>query len=111
MTITVGDIYTAFPNFNPKDIITMLGSKDFDGKTVVPLSRIAALDNKNLSIFATQKEKDQFTNLLSEARRPEYIEAAGLQTNNKDNKKNGNSQAIPMNKSIFDIDAQKKLIT
>lgn len=41
MAITVGDIYTAFPTFKPKDMIELVGRKDFNGRTEVSLSKIA----------------------------------------------------------------------
>lgn len=59
MAITVGDIYTAFPTFNPKDMIALMGTKNFNGRSSVSLRNIANYKGgmaQELSIFVAQKE-------------------------------------------------------
>ena len=60
MAITVGDIYTAFPTFNPKDMIALVGKDNFNGRSQVSLSKIASYQGgmaQELSIFVAQKEE------------------------------------------------------
>ncbi len=106
MTITVGDIYTAFPTFNPKDMIALVGTENFNGRNSISLSKIAYYKGgmaQELSIFVAQKEGKTFTNMLSDSKREAVIEAGAIkQTGNNKDKKSIPSQ-IPMDKSIFDI--------
>ena len=106
MAITVGDIYTAFPTFNPKDMIALVGTENFNGRNSISLSKIANYKGgmaQELSIFVAQKEGKTFTNMLSDSKREAVIEAGAIkQTGNNKDKKSIPSQ-IPMDKSIFDI--------
>lgn len=113
MTITVGDIYGAFPSFRPEDMIKLCnGNKNLNGRTVVPLSNIASFGNPDLSIFAAKEEGETFTNLVSKGKRTQLNQAAGIVDNNQDKDKNSANQnvgqAIPMNTSIFDVSQKKK---
>ncbi len=112
MTITVGDIYSAFPTFSPEAMIKLCnGNKELNGRTVVPLANIAAFGNQELSIFAAEREGKNFTNLVSKEERPKLNKAAGIQdeqVSNQDNKTKSAQQAIPMDTSIFDVAANKK---
>lgn len=107
MTITVGDIYSAFPTFSPEAMIKLCnGNKELNGRTVVPLANIAAFGNQELSIFAAEREGKNFTNLVSKQERPKLNRAAGIKdTENPQtgNKNENNLNSIPMDKSIFDI--------
>lgn len=114
MTITVGAIYAAFPNFNPKDMIKLCnGNEDLNGRTVVPLANIAAFGDKNLSIFAAEKEGKTFTGLLAKNERAEINSAANVKNagpaQEKDNNVNS-GQGIPLDTSVFDIAANKKKV-
>lgn len=111
MSITVGDIYGAFPGFRPDDMIKLCnGNTNLNGRTVVSLSNIAAFGNEDLSIFATQREGKSFTNLLSKDKGIELNKAAGVQDQNKDKTLADNNapQSISMDTSVFDIAAKKK---
>lgn len=111
MTITVGAIYSAFPNFDPKDMIKLCnGNENLNGRTVVPLTNIASFGDKNLSIFAAELEGKNYTNLLAKNERIEINSAAKVKDTDtaQENEKNLNTDSsIPMNTSIFDV-AQKK---
>lgn len=113
MTITVGAIYSAFPTFNPKDMIKLCnGNENLNGRTVVPLANIAALGNKDLSVFAAKKEGKNYTNLLGKQEQASVNAAAGIKETGqtpKADKDSNNAQVIPMDKSVFDIaDPNKK---
>lgn len=115
MAITVGDIYTAFPTFNPKDMIALVGTENFNGRNSIPLSKIANYKGgmaQELSIFVAQKEGKTFTNMLSDSKREAVIEAGAIKQteNNKDKKQDKKSipSQIPMDKSVFDIKNTKK---
>ena len=60
MAITVGDIYTQFPGFNPKDMIALMnGRTDFDGSDTVSLSNIASY-NGGFVYFCCRKRRQKF---------------------------------------------------
>ena len=112
MTITVGAIYTAFPNFNPDDMIKLCnGNKDLNGRTVVPLANIAAFGDKNLSVFVAKKEGKTYTGMLPKNERAEINSAAKLKdaepVQEKDNNANSGRE-IPRDTSVFDIAAGHK---
>lgn len=101
MSITVEMVYKQFPGFKESDMKRLVGKSEFTDKDNITLARIAAFGDKNLSIFAAQKEGDKFTELLPEKNRVEMTKAADI-SDNKDSEKN-NAQTIPMDTSIFDI--------
>lgn len=106
MAITVGDIYTAFPAFKPKDMIDLVGKKDFNGRTQIKLSNIARYQGgmaQELSVFTAKKEGKAYTNMLSQTERQKVAEKADI--NLADNKTPEKSvpQNIPMDTSIFDV--------
>lgn len=109
MAITVGDIYTAFPTFNPKDMIDLVGTEDFNGRTQIKLSDIARYNGRmaqELSIFTAQKEGKNYTNLLSKAERANISEKADIKTDEnkpRDYAQHKGTGSLPMDISIFDI--------
>lgn len=109
MAITVGDIYTAFPTFKPKDMIDLMGTEKFNGRSEVSLSKIAHYKGgmaQELSIFTAKKEGKTFTNMLSQGERERISEQGKVKT---DETRSGNdtqkplSRQIPMDTSVFDI--------
>lgn len=105
MAITVGDIYTAFPTFKPKDMIDLVGREDFDGRTEVSLSKIAHYRGgmaQELSVFVAAKEGKPYTNMLSQTERQKVSEKANLAENTQPQKPI--PQNIPMDTSVFDIE-------
>ena len=112
MTITVGDIYTAFPSFKPEDMLKLCdGNKNLNGRTKVSLSNIAAFGNDELSVFVAKREGKTYTNLLSKDKRTELNQEAGIVDKNQDKTAASDSKqsarAIPMNTSVFDIAPKK----
>lgn len=108
MGITVGDIYTKFPQFPPEAMERLVGSKNFDGRTAINLSNLATYNGqyaKDLSVFVAQREGVDYTNLLSGSRKEETIKTAGVKDDSQNsfalNKPQGG--AIPMDTSVFDI--------
>lgn len=118
MGITVGDIYSAFPNFSREAMIKLMnGRKDFEGKDAVPLINIARYKgqfDKELSIFTAKEEGKSFISLVSdEHNRNELAKTANISLDNNYNKNNITETAvpqavIPMGTSVFDIAAQKR---
>lgn len=109
MTITVGDIYTAFPGFKPSDMIKLCnGNENLNGRTVVSLANIAAFGDKDLSVFVAKKEGKAYTGLLSKGESAEVSAAAGVNKNTGTQEASNNQSQIPMDTSVFDIAAQKK---
>ncbi len=109
MTITVGDIYTQFPGFNPKDMITLMnGRTDFDGSDTVPLANIAGYSGgyaRELSIFTAKQEGKSFTGMLHGEEGKKISAEAGIQddTHKSDKKARGIPSSIPMDTSVWDI--------
>ena len=110
MSITVGDIYTAFPAFKPKDMLKLVGKEEFNGRTVIPLERIAAYKNKDLSIFVAKEEKNSYTKLLGDDQTKVNKEAGIKEQPKNVTADNNNAQPIPMETSIFDIAQKEKYI-
>ena len=113
MAITVGDIYTKFPSFKQEDMVSLVGSKEFDGRTTINLSRLASYHGgyaKDLSIFVAGKEKEDYTRLLADGQRQKINNQLGI----KDDKDNGQAKnnalpsSIPKDVSVFDIQKQNK---
>lgn len=108
MAITVGDIYSQFPNFKQSDMIRLVGSEDFNGRTVVKLSNIASFGNRDLSIFVAKREGKNYTNMLGEKNRTEVNEVAGIKDETPKNEKSESKQdKIPMDLSIFNMKDEK----
>lgn len=109
MTITVGDIYTAFPTFKPKDMIDLMGTENFDGSSKVSLSKIAHYKGgmaQELSVFTAKKEGKAYTKMLSEPQRERVSEQGGIKPEKNTQNKSvpeRNPENIPMDTSIFDV--------
>ncbi len=114
MSITVGAIYKAFPNFNQTDMIKLMNGKtNFDGRSEVSLKNIAEYDGglaQELSIFTAKKEGKNYTEMLSETKLEVVRKAGVLNEDNNSKKKNDKPipTNIPMDKSIFDIRTEKE---
>lgn len=110
MAITVGAIYTQFPNFNPEDMIKLMnGRTDFSGNDEIPLSNIASYQgrySKDLSIFAAKSEGESFIKLVDKDNSAKIQKQAGINSDKAD-KNNQTEGIIPMDKSIFDIENEK----
>lgn len=103
--ITVGDIYTAFPTFKPKDMIDLMGTEKFNGQSQVSLNKIARYKGgmaNELAIFTAQREGKAYTNMLSQTERQKVSEKANLSENTQQQKTV--PQNIPMDTSVFDIE-------
>ncbi len=110
MAITVGDIYTQFPGFNPKDMIALMnGRTDFDGSDTVSLSNIASYNGgfaSELSIFVAGREGKSFTNLLPKNKRVSVNKEAGISekpNSNDKQSKPASAGSIPIDTSVWDI--------
>ena len=73
------------------------------------LSRLAALNDKGLSIFAAKKEGKTFINSIQDDNmRTQIAEAVHIKNEEKaQNNSNAVSSVIPMDKSIWDIERAK----
>ena len=109
MAITVGDIYTAFPTFKPKDMIDLMGTEDFNGNSVVSLNKITHYRGgmaQELSVFTAKKEGKAYTNMLSEPQRERISEQGGVRlAGNKPDTaaERRNAKIIPMDTSVFNL--------
>lgn len=107
MAITVGDIYAAFPNFKPEDMIKLCnGNENLNGRTQVSLANIAAFGDENLSIFAAKMEGKNYTNLLGEKARADVNAAIGINASEQRPQNEiaqNNTKSIPMDTSVFDL--------
>ena len=60
MAITVKDLFQYDPNFEPAKIRRLTGKTNYKKSDTVDLSRLAALNDKDLSVFAAKKEGKTF---------------------------------------------------
>lgn len=106
MSITVKDIYKKFPDFSYDKMKRLTGKSEFEENDTIQLSRIAALGDKNLSVFVAEKEGKSFVNTIqNDNMRTQIADASGIKT---DDAKNANIPAyIPMDKSVFDYQKQE----
>ena len=105
MTITVKDLFQYDSNFDQAKIRRLTGKKDYKKSDIIDLSRLAALNDKDLSIFVAKKEGKSFVNSIKDDNmRTKIADATGIKTENKQNNQSWNIPGnIPMNKSIFTI--------
>ena len=59
MSITVKDLFQYDPNFDNAKLQRLTGKKDYQKTDTINLSRLAGLNDKDLSIFAAKKEGSQ----------------------------------------------------
>lgn len=111
MSITVGDIYAAFPTFKTEDMIKLMnGRSDFNGSTKVSLANIASYDGgmaHELSIFAAKKEGKSFVSMLSDTKQENIQKSGILKDNNSQTDKWDRQNKIPMGTSIFNLNNAK----
>ena len=110
MSITVGDIYTAFPTFKPKDMIDLMGTEKFNGRSEVSLSKIAHYKGgmaKELSVFTAKKEGKSYTNMLSQTERQKVSEKAKINTGENKTQEKPVPKNISMDTSVFDLNKQQ----
>lgn len=112
MTITVKDLFQYDPNFEPAKIRRLTGKSNYKKSDIVDLSRLAALNDKDLSVFAAKKEGKTFLNSIQDDNmRTQITNAAHIKNEEKtqNNKNDKMSAGIPMDKSVFDIGKKKKV--
>ncbi len=108
MGITVKDLFQYDPNFDPVKIRRLTGKSNYKETDTVDLYRLAALNDKNLSIFAAKKDSGLVNYITDDSMRAQVAEAAHVknvknENVNKNKQKIYNINTIPMDKSIFDI--------
>lgn len=113
MSITVKDLFQYDPNFEQAKIIRLTGKKNYKKNDTVDLSRLAALNDKDLSIFAAKKEGKTFVNYINDDNmRTQIADAAHInyEENTQNNKNDTLSADIPKDKNIFDINKNKEKV-
>lgn len=60
MSITVKDLFQYDSNFDQAKIRRLTGKKDYKKSDIIDLSRLAALNDKDLSIFVAKKRRQIF---------------------------------------------------
>ena len=99
MAITVKDLFQYDANFDPVKIRRLTGKSNFSKNDIVDLSRLAALNDKNLSVFVAKKEGKSFINHIQDDNMKTAV--ADISLNQKKNSKVLSSNT-PIDKSIFD---------
>lgn len=98
MTITVKDLFLYDANFDSAKIKRLTGKANYKKTDTVNLSRLAALNDKDLSVFVAKKEGKLFLNSIqNDKMQTQLADAAGIKNGNG---KNAN-MPIPMDKSVF----------
>ncbi|CDE88840.1 unknown [Clostridium sp. CAG:729] len=106
MAITVRDLFQYDPNFDHAKIRRLTGKSNYKKTDNVDLSRLAALNDKGLSVFVAKKEGKSFINSIqNDNMKTQVADAAGIKdkTKNQNNEKGNVAANIPMDKSVFDI--------
>ena len=106
MSITVKDLFQYDPNFDKAKLQRLTGKKDYKKNDTVDLSRLAALNDKDLSIFAAKKEGKTFVNYINDDNmRIQIADAAhtNYEEKTQNNKNDKLNVDIPKDKSIFEI--------
>ncbi|MBP3924650.1 hypothetical protein J6E39_05350 [bacterium] len=103
MTITVKDLYRYDENFDWAKIQRLTGKSKPKKTDIVDLSRLAALNDKDLSVFVVRKEGKSFlNNIKDDGMRTQVADASGVKNEGQNNQKTNILPQIPMDKSIFD---------
>lgn len=101
MAITVKDLYQYNENFEWAKIQRLTGKNNPKKTDTVDLSRLAALNDKDLSVFVAEKEGKSFLNFVQDDNmKTQIADASGMNTGN--NKDTNIPACIPMDKSVFD---------
>ena len=108
MGITVKDLFQYDPNFDPAKIRRLTGKSNYKKTDSVDLSTLAALNDKDLSIFAAKKDRGVINYITDDGMRAQVADASHVKNvknekTNKNEQNNSNAGTIPMDKSIFDI--------
>ncbi len=107
MAITVKDLFQYDPNFDQAKIRRLTGKTNYKKSDTVDLSRLAALNDKDLSIFAAKKEGKTFLRAIQNDDMKSQIADAAHIKNTDENKKTQNRHVpahISMDKSVFDVE-------
>lgn len=110
MSITVKDLFQYDPNFDNAKLQRLTGKKDYQKTDTINLSRLAGLNDKDLSIFAAKKEGRVYVNHIQDDNmRTQIADASGVKIDDVNNNmaNTNNVTNIPMDKSIFDIEKEK----
>ena len=100
MAITVKDLFQYDSNFDVVKIRRLTGKTNFKKTDVVDLTQLAALNDKDLSIFVAKKEGQSFLNSITDNNiKMQVADASGIK-----NQKDAIPKDIPMDKSVFDIE-------
>ena len=116
MSLTVGGLYKMFPAIQAQDIEEILGTGNFDKKTIVKPSDVAQYTgtfSDQLSIFFAKKETNTFLPLLDDKRRQTVAANAGIENKSDAGNVNNDNKTsvpgyIPMDTSVFDIAKQNE---
>lgn len=115
MGLTVKDLFEYDINFEPAKIRRLTGKTNYKKNDSIDLLRLAALNDKNLSIFAAKKDKGVVSYITDDSIRTQVANASNVKdVKNKNTKENeqkyNNITTIPMKKSIFDINKNVKKV-
>lgn len=118
MAITVGLIYDTFPQIKPEDIQRLVGTSNYNSKTVIPLDNIAKYSGQyasNISVFTAKREGGAYAKLLPDEKFKKVksvLNNSAIQEHNKEQNVNQPQQGtIPLDKSVFDIANKKQNAT
>lgn len=101
MTVTVKDLFLYDANFDPAKIRRLTGKTNYKKTDTVNLSRLAALNDKDLSVFVAKKEGKSFlSSVQDDNMKTQIADASGIKTGN--NQTSNIPAYMPMDKSVFD---------
>ena len=89
MSLTVKDLFQYDSNFDPAKIRRLTGKSDYQKTDTIDLSRLAALNDRNLSIFAAKKEGKSFVkSIQNDNMRAQVSNAAKINDGTQQNSQN-----------------------
>lgn len=89
MSLTVKDLFQYDSNFDPAKIRRLTGKSDYKKTDTVDLSRLAALNDRDLSIFVAKKEGKSFVkSIQNDNMRAQVSNAAKINDGTQQNSQN-----------------------
>ncbi len=89
MSLTVRDLFQYDSNFDPAKIRRLTGKSDYKKTDTVDLSRLAALNDRDLSIFVAKKEGKSFVkSIQNDNTRAQVANAAKINDEKQQNNQN-----------------------
>ena len=118
--LTVKECYKKYPSMTDRDMARLLGTNTYTENTLIPAAAVANYNGKNsqpISVFYAEHAPQKFIPLLGESKQQKIMTQAQIdpkrvtgvqQKVSPDNKDYRHFGSNDMNKSIFDIEKERR---